>query len=256
MVSAMAINTSRDDDQNEDGDDSHDESDEEDADDDDEDDGNTIEDNFEDGVIVDDDMSILSIEVNPGFGDFLALCRNLIKMINGSAVLLGIVQQLLDSYNEGTDGRPIRKRLRLDVITRWNSTYLMVNTFLRYRPVLIRLFETKYSLKITRKQIEKLTQYELTVDDWNLAESLVRVLKPLLSATKLISGSTYPTIGMAIYVLRNLQSRFLESNTNDNDLIQNAKRCLLQALKIYTTCDVEQFKLLLVRVGLLNTTDS
>jgi hypothetical protein len=51
------------------------------------DEGNGIEDNFQHGVIVDDDVNISSINVNPGVGDFLLLCRNLIVLINGSAVL-------------------------------------------------------------------------------------------------------------------------------------------------------------------------
>ncbi|CAF4709366.1 unnamed protein product, partial [Rotaria sp. Silwood2] len=156
-----------------------------------------------------------------------------------------VIQELRDSYNKNTSSRPIRKRLRLDVITRWNSTYIMIKIFLKYRLILIKLFETKYHLEITKKQLEKLTSYELTVDHWTVAESLLRVLKPFYSATKLISGSNYPTIGMTICMLRNVQSRFLENNTNDSPLVQNMKKCLLQALKYYTVSDTNQHKLLI-----------
>ena len=205
-----------------------------------------VEDNFQRGINAEDDNYTPAIEIDVKSAGFLSLRRGLIDIINGYPVLSTMVRKLCDLYNNN-NAEPIRKRLHLDVDCQWNLMYLMISTFLKYRPILIKLFEAKYHFQITKKQLEMWTSYELTVNDWAVAESLLHVIKPFCSATKLISGSTYLTNGRADYVIRNIQTRFLENNTTDDPLVQNMKKCLLQTLKRYTVFDIEQYKLLIVR---------
>jgi hypothetical protein len=68
---------------------------------------------------------------------------------------------------------------KLDCVTRWNSTYLMLKDMLSMKQVYNTLSETK-----------------LDESDWNNLEDIVSLLKIYYQTTKLISGSNYPTIGL------------------------------------------------------------
>ena len=77
------------------------------------------------------------------------------------------------------------KGLRLDVCKRWNATYDMIDSVMRYCSVLNRLEEEDANFK----------HYPLG-DEWNRVESITRFLKPFNDITTLFSGTDYPTANL------------------------------------------------------------
>ena len=102
----------------------------------------------------------------------------------------------------------IKRNLRYDAKSRWNSTFVIIDSFLALREVLEKFFIHKHQLNIKTKQFEKLTNLELTGDDWMMLTTLNFVLKLFLHATKAISSRQYPSIGITFYLLICLK-RFL-----------------------------------------------
>ncbi|XP_010236819.1 zinc finger BED domain-containing protein RICESLEEPER 2 [Brachypodium distachyon] len=74
------------------------------------------------------------------------------------------------------------KGLILDVATRWNTSYLMLNTAKHYKSVFdsLAVQDVHYT-------------YAPTFDEWERVEVICRLLDVFYDATKVISGSKYPT---------------------------------------------------------------
>ena len=66
------------------------------------------------------------------------------------------------------------KGLRLDVCTRWNATYDMIDSAMRYRSVLNRLAEEDANFK-----------HYPSGDEWNRVERITQFLKPFNDVTTL-----------------------------------------------------------------------
>lgn len=76
----------------------------------------------------------------------------------------------------------VKKKIALDYKTRWNSTYLMLATAVKYKKVFFRL-------KTCDPQYKSLPDES----DWELASELCDRLKIFYSVTELFSGTKYPT---------------------------------------------------------------
>lgn len=84
------------------------------------------------------------------------------RIINSSTLLLPAWQEILRSLKLSV------KNIPRDVATRWNSTYDMLSFALEYRtPIATISGDRRYGLR----------QYELTDEEWGLAEELCSVLK-------------------------------------------------------------------------------
>ena len=77
------------------------------------------------------------------------------------------------------------KGLRLDVCTRWNVTYNMIDSATRYRSVLNHLAEDYANFKHCPSR-----------DEWNKVERITRFLKPFNDITTLFSGTDYLTANL------------------------------------------------------------
>ena len=77
------------------------------------------------------------------------------------------------------------KGLRLDVCTRWNATYDMIDSAMRYRSVLNCLAEEDVDFKHCPSR-----------DEWNKVERITRFLKPFNDITTLFSGTDYLTANL------------------------------------------------------------
>lgn len=92
----------------------------------------------------------------------------------------------------------------LDVPTRWNSTWEMMNTILQIKLPLLEL------IRRIRDRHDGYTSFTITSDDrlaqdvshitWHAVEDFCAFLKPFKDATVLMSGSQYPTLGLAVPV--------------------------------------------------------
>ena len=72
-----------------------------------------------------------------------------------------------------------------DVITRWNYTYFMIE----------RALEIKSFLAHLTSNLSTLTENWPTESEWKILEDLLELLAPFAMTTKVISASSYPTIG-------------------------------------------------------------
>jgi hypothetical protein len=80
------------------------------------------------------------------------------------------------------EGITCKKKPFLDIVTRWNSTLSMLKTTLEYIVAFDKL----------KDQDQKYT-YAPLPEEWEKAEVLCRLLTVFKDATKVISGTQYPT---------------------------------------------------------------
>ncbi|CAF3462631.1 unnamed protein product, partial [Rotaria sp. Silwood2] len=97
----------------------------------------------------------------------------------------------------------------------------MLNTLNIHRSIINKLFQNKINLDITKKQQQRLNVLELTSDYWYIIELLIKILKLFYRATKAISGSDYPTIGIKLFIFRHLEKDFLSSISPTDDPLFN-----------------------------------
>ncbi|KAJ0825565.1 putative transcription factor/ chromatin remodeling BED-type(Zn) family [Helianthus annuus] len=77
------------------------------------------------------------------------------------------------------------KYVRQDIVTRWNSTYLMLDCALAYRRAYTRLALVDSSFQTSPSE-----------EEWVRVEIITRLLKPFYEITTLFSGSSYPTLNL------------------------------------------------------------
>lgn len=98
--------------------------------------------------------------------------------------------------NEGNDN-PLK--VILDVVTRWNSTYYMLERFIQLEEAI------KSTIAIIEKELPV-----LTVDEWKIIKELCLALKPFDDASKTLSGDKYCTTALVIPICSGLQNIYLK----------------------------------------------
>ncbi|CAG8590638.1 34148_t:CDS:2 [Racocetra persica] len=99
----------------------------------------------------------------------------------------------------------------LDIQTRWNSTYLMLNKFLQMR-ILLDILVAKH---------RDLLPLYLQENNCDKLKIMINILRPIFDATEILSTSTYPTISdvrLTIFGLIRHLSPFLESTSSEDRL--------------------------------------
>jgi hypothetical protein len=165
--------------------------------------------------------------------------RSLIKTIRRSQILTGFINNEKPMFN-------VTRRLIIDCMSRWNSTYLALESLLEHKPILANLFENKRKLPITSKQKEKLGLLELSSDDWTIFKNLMDILYPFYEATMLLSGSKYPTIGLCLFAIRNIKDFFEKEDDDQSNIFISLKQFILESFNNYFDEEDEQFFLLMV----------
>ena len=165
-------------------------------------------------------------------------CRLIINITKKSTILLNYFNQLQTKFS-------VKRGMNGDCITRWNSTFLMIDSLIILKPLIIKFFDDKYRMNLRREIVTKLISIELEHDDWQLMVDISTVLKPFYLATKLMSARSYPTIGLCYYVIRNLYI-FLLNDEHGSTEIKTLKYMLLTKFQKYFVSDHEQLKLLKV----------
>ena len=84
--------------------------------------------------------------------------------------------------------------------------------------------------------------------DWRTMENIELVLRLFHDATKLISGQTYPTIGMSYFAITGIRDFLIDRSPPLNTQLSVLKRLLLDQLKIYFDEDYDQYQW--IKVGL------
>ncbi|KAL7280274.1 hypothetical protein ACG7TL_005187 [Trametes sanguinea] len=136
--------------------------------------GEDDEDDLEDEDLTEEECADRARTAKPTKDMLFKLRKTSFAIIHSPTKLLPAWKKILEDLT-----LKVRKMPR-DVVTRWNSTYLMVNFAIEYKRGLKRL---------TSDPDLGLRAYELTSEEWELAEQLRDLLKVFFDATAFFSSS-------------------------------------------------------------------
>ena len=97
----------------------------------------------------------------------------------------------------GCNGKPLQ--LIQDVVTRWNSVYLMIRRLLKLR---VSVYGVLFDEKVTKPGDR--ASFELKDSTWKVLEDLLPLLEPLAEATQLLTSETLPTCSSVLVILATL----------------------------------------------------
>ncbi|XP_019241756.1 PREDICTED: zinc finger BED domain-containing protein RICESLEEPER 2-like [Nicotiana attenuata] len=148
---------------------------------------------------------ILNLIVQEGLkaaSDSLFSIRESVKYVKGSN---GRKQKFEQCVKEV--GIETNLGLRLDVSTRWNSTYMMLDSALQYEKAFasLHLIDRNYT-------------YCPTLNQWRRAEKIFQFLEPFYETTNLISGSSYPTSNLYFMQVWRIECMLNENLNNEDEL--------------------------------------
>ncbi|KAL4364154.1 hypothetical protein GQ457_04G009370 [Hibiscus cannabinus] len=122
---------------------------------------------------------ILNLLVQDGLGEIEDIIHNVresVKHVNASPGRLHIFSELAKQLSMP------KKHLILDVTTRWNATYAMLSTALEFKEVFVNYADRESTYTTLPSE-----------EDWKKVEDVCSFLALFNEATKIISGSEYPT---------------------------------------------------------------
>jgi hypothetical protein len=134
--------------------------------------------------------------------------------------------------------------LILDVPTRWNSTYYMIKRAIEVREGFHNWIGTNPEIGKT-----KMASYQLEPHEWDLLQTVQSVLEKFELATKLISGTKYPTLALVMPLFIELFS-YIEAQVSalspDDPIAIALSKAHEVMSKYYTFTDDSAFYLLSV----------
>ena len=106
-------------------------------------------------------------------------------------------------------GLKANKKLKQDMVVRWNSTYLMLDSALSYKLAFSRL-----------KLLDPDYKWCPTDEEWKRVEKIVKFLRPFYVMTELFSGTNYPTANLYFRNVWNIQMLIQEESKSADPIIQ------------------------------------
>ena len=151
---------------------------------------------------------ILNLIVQEGLkvaSNALYKIRESIKYVKGSEARMKGFEECVQKFSPNTC-----VHLRLDVPTRWNSTFLMLDSALKYK----RAFS---GLALTDKNYK----YCPSSEEWSRGEKICEFLEPFYAMTNLISGSSYPTANLYFTQVWKIECLLLKNLNCEDNLIRD-----------------------------------
>ncbi|CAN6696665.1 unnamed protein product [Malus baccata var. baccata] len=155
-------------------------------------------------------------------------CAHILNLIvkDGLEVIGGDIEKIRESEKFEEAARQLKlpgtKKMVLDCKTRWNSTFLMIQSALIYKDVFPRL-----------KQLE--SQYKCLLDDrdWEMAKEICEKLKLFYNVSELFSGTKYPTTNLYFPKICEIRLSLTRWLTSRRDEIKNMARSMIEKFDKY-----------------------
>ncbi|KAI8530204.1 hypothetical protein RHMOL_Rhmol11G0037400 [Rhododendron molle] len=189
---------------------------------------------------------ILNLIVCEGLKDMdtsIMRVRNVVKFVKSSPSRMATFRSCVEKEGITCDLVPC-----LDVPTRWNSTYFMLERALRYRKAFERLEDenTLFSLSVREDElaeadgvensgkVSKRTYGTPTSDDWDMVRLYTSVLSLFHDATERFSGSQYVTCNSFFMDMMLIRLEIVRlSEEQENDLLKSFARAMKTKFEKY-----------------------
>ncbi|XP_075475592.1 zinc finger BED domain-containing protein RICESLEEPER 2-like [Primulina tabacum] len=164
---------------------------------------------------------ILNLIVQEGLKvDVVALnkIRESVKYVKGSETRMKKFQECVQAV--GSIDTSIG--LRLDVSTRWNSTYLMLDSAIKYKKAFVFLQFNDKNYKFCSSS-----------EEWKRGEKICEFLEPFYDTTNLISGSSYPTSNLYFMQVWKIEVLLKENLMHEDEVISDMCKRMLGKFEKY-----------------------
>jgi hypothetical protein len=148
--------------------------------------------------------------------DSIERVRNMVKYVKGSPQRLALFKSCVERKQ-----LLCKSSLKLDVSTRWNSTYIMLEAAQKYERAFDLMIDEDLNL------YNYLNEDELgapTEDDWQKVRHLVKFLRVFYDETIHMSGSTYSTSNLFFETLQNVFHCLMDYCESDDYLLSSMAR--------------------------------
>ena len=112
--------------------------------------------------------------------------------------------------------------MSLDVKTRWNSTYKMLDTCIQYRPAF-----GYYA------QVDQNYAWKPTESEWNIYKKIRPILGEMAGATTAFSGSVYPTANVFYPYILKVKIALLKAKNSDDPYLKEMGAAMLDKFDKY-----------------------
>ena len=163
---------------------------------------------------------IVNLVVNDGLNQIEGLIsdlRNTAKYFKRSPSRLYKFVEVCNDY-----AIEVGKCLSLDVKTRWNSTYKMLDTCIQYRPAF-----GYYA------QVDQNYAWKPTESEWNIYEKIRPILGEMDGATTAFSGSVYPTANVFYPYILKVKIALLKAKNSDDPYLKKMGAAMLDKFDKY-----------------------
>lgn len=155
----------------------------------------------------------------------LSKVRALVKLSRKSNIVCLFIVQKAKELNFDV------LNLIMDFHVRWNTSYLMLERFLKFKDIINSMTIKPEKIDGIKKDgIKKLKKLNVSSGEWELFEILVKILKPFFSATKLLSAKHYPTLSIGTIVKSKLLTFLDKTELSEEELERDIAEILKSKL--------------------------
>ena len=134
--------------------------------------------------------------------------RRLVRTANKSSIILSHVRKTAKFYHIAGD-------LIIDHHIRWNSSKLMIDRFIRFKPVIFSITQSPGSIiGLKKTQIALLSKLSFSEDEFAKLNTLSECLDPFYQATLILSGQKYLTVSFS-YMISSFLKGYLSRESDD-----------------------------------------